>query len=244
MGLIPSFTVKMDILDVIYLSYLIPEERLRSAVPTALNIASPVAGKAIISLVIFHSRNVRASIFPFLRFTYDQFNLRTYVTDPVTGSTAVFFLKSGITSRFIAAATNLLGIPWQPVSLHLGGSLSDRNTFVDQTITGYWENPFEITLNRNRYVDSDLQPFSSVQEAIHFLTGPAAGFYNTSGGLIRFQVKHSKIEPLTGSISAINCPILSQSGLMTDEETRYPQSLFIAPEGHFTVYMPPVKLQL
>ncbi len=244
MGLIPSFTVEMDILDVIYLSYLIPEERLRPTVPATLNIASPITGKAIVSLVIFRSNNVRASIFPFLRFTYDQINLRTYVTNPVTGSNAVFFLKSGITSRFIAAVTNLLGIPWQPVSLHLGGSISDINKSTYHTITGYWQHPFEITLNRDQHTDPDSRPFNSVREAIHFLTGPVAGFYNTPGGLIRFQVRHSKIEPLTGSISSIYCPVLSRSGLLMDEEIHNPQNLFIAPEGHFTVYMPPVKLQL
>ena len=92
MGLIPSFTVQMDIYDVLYLSYIIPEERLRPAVPHKIRLAAPIQGKAIISLVIFRSKNVTASLFPFIHFNYNQANLRTYVIDPPTGKNAVFFL--------------------------------------------------------------------------------------------------------------------------------------------------------
>jgi uncharacterized protein YqjF (DUF2071 family) len=101
MGLIPSFSVEMDIYDVLYLSYVIPEERPRPAVPDSMRIAAPSPGKAVISVVIFRSKNVTASIFPFIHFAYDQANLRTYVIDPITGRNAVFFLKSAITSRLI-----------------------------------------------------------------------------------------------------------------------------------------------
>ncbi len=244
MGLIPSFTVQMDIYDVLYLSYVIPEERLRPNVPDSIRIAAPSPGKAVISVVIFRSKNVAASIFPFIHFAYDQANLRTYVIDPVTGGSAVFFLRSAITSRLIATITNLLKIPWQALSMRLDTGYDDEHRFTRYGAEGYWEGPFNIILKENH--DSGMNPalFQTPQEEMHFLTGPAVGFYNTSGGLIRFEVKHSEIKPATGAISAINFPMLTQTGLVTDDELGKPQSVLIAPDGHFTVYMPPTKLRL
>jgi hypothetical protein len=244
MSLIPSFTVQMDIYDVLYLSYVIPEERLRPAVPDSIHIAAPSHGKAVISVVIFRSKNVAASLFPFIHFAYDQANLRTYVVDPVTGGSAVFFLRSAITSKLIATITNLLKIPWQAVSMRLDTGCDDEHRFTDYAVKGNWEGPFNIILKEKH--DSGMTPafFQTLQEEMHFLTGPAVGFYNRSGGLIRFEVKHSEIKPAAGAISAINFPMLTQTGLVRGDELGTPQSVLIAPDGHFTVYMPPTKLRM
>jgi hypothetical protein len=244
MGLIPSFTVQMDIYDVLYLSYIIPEERLRPAVPDNIRLAAPIQGKAIISLVIFRSNNVTASLFPFIRFNYNQANLRTYVIDPSTGKNAVFFLKSGITSRFISVITNLLQIPWQSVSLCLDTGYDNERSFVHYAVEGHWQGPFNIILKANQDPVVNPKPFNALDEAIRFLTGPAVGFYNTSRGLIRFEVKHSEIKPAVGVISAIHLPMLPLSGFITNEELWRPNSVLVAPDGRFTVYMPPTRLRL
>jgi hypothetical protein len=244
MGLIPSFTVQMDIYDVLYLSYIIPEERLRPAVPDNIRLAAPIQGKAIISLVIFRSKNVTASLFPFIHFNYNQVNLRTYVIDPLTGKNAVFFLKSGITSRLISVITNLLQIPWQSVSLCLDTRYDNERSFVHYAVEGHWEGPFSVVLNANQDPVVNPKPFNALDEAIRFLTGPAVGFYNSSRGLIRFEVKHSEIKPAVGVISAIHLPMLPLSGLITNEELWRPNSVLVAPDGHFTIYMPPTRLCL
>ena len=88
MGLIPSFTVQMAIHDVLYLSYLIPEKRLRPAIPDNVRFALTFRDKTIVSLVMFHSKNVRASFSPFFRFDYDQANIRTYAVNLITGQPA------------------------------------------------------------------------------------------------------------------------------------------------------------
>jgi len=244
MGLIPSFTVQMDIYDVLYLSYIIPEERLRPAVPDNMSLASPIQGKAIISLVIFRSKNVSVSLFPFIHFGYDQANLRTYVIDLLTGKNAVFFLKSGITSRFISIVTNLLRIPWQSVSMGIDTGYDNQQSLARYAVEGHWEGPFHIVLNENQGSVVNPKPFNAPDEAIQFLTGPTAGFYNTSRGLIRFEVKHSEIKPTTGTILKINLPVLARSGLIRDEELWTPQSVLVAPDGHFTIHMPPARIRL
>ncbi len=241
MGLIPSFTVWMDICDVLYLSYLIPEKRLRPAIPEELSFAVTCQGKTIISLVIFHSRNVRASFFPFLRFDYDQANIRTYVLDPVTGGNAVFFLKSGITSPLISGVTRILGIPWQSISMRLD---AHNNPSHQYTVEGSWEGDYKIRLNEDQDLSAVLEPFQTPGEATHFLTGPSVGFYGSSEGIVRFEVRHSAITPSMGKISAIIFPLLVRSGLLTDDELWSPHSALMAPHGLFSVSMPPAKIRL
>jgi hypothetical protein len=120
----------------------------------------------------------------------------------------------------------------------------DEHHFTRYAAEGHWEGPFNIILKENRTSGITPALFQTLQEEMHFLTGPTGGFYNTSGGLIRFEVKHSEIKPAMGTISAINFSMLTQTGLVTDDELRNPQSVLIAPDGHFTVYMPPTKLRL
>lgn len=243
MSLIPSFTVLMDIYDVLYLSYLVPDERLRPFVPSAVSFAARSEDRTIISLVLFHSRNVRASFLPFLNFSYDQANIRTYVVDPVTGAPAVFFLKSGITSRLVSAATGVLGIPWQAISMSIEATPGD-GIFREYVATGRFEGDFRIRLTRDPEPPSAMPLFRSPEAAVRFLTGPTAGFYGSSGNLTRFEVEHSPMTPSTGILSAIECPVLVNSGLLTSEELRAPHSALIARHGRFKVSMPPAKVPI
>ena len=243
MGLIPSFTVQMDIHDVLYLSYLIPEKRLRPAIPDNVPFAVTFQDKTIVSLVMFHSKNVRASFFPFFRFDYDQANIRTYVVDPITGKPAVFFLKSGITSPLIAAITRVLRIPWQSISMRLDVQHGNNGSYR-YAVEGNWEGDFTIRLKENQDPLVDMEPFQTPEEATHFLTGPSVGVYRSSGGVIRFEVQHSAIEPSMGKMSAIHFPVLVRSGLLTDEELWFPHSVLIAPHGLFSVSMPPTRISI
>jgi hypothetical protein len=243
MGLIPSFTVYLDIYDVLYLSYLIPIKRLRPAVPDAISFAIASEDKTIISLVMFRSKNVRASFFPFLRFEYDQANIRTYVLDPITGKPAVFFLQSGITSPVTAVVTRILGIPWQSISMRLNVPHNDSRPYL-YAAEGNWEDAFNILLDENRDPLIDMTPFQTPEEATKFLTGPSVGFYGSSHNIIRFEVEHSAIKPLIGKISAIHFPMLVHMGLVTNEELYLPHSALIAPHGQFSVSMPPAKVYI
>jgi hypothetical protein len=240
MSIIPSFTVEMDIFDVLYLSYFIPEKRLRHTIPSHIPFALSYENKTIISLVIFRSINVASSLFPFLHFSYNQANIRTYVVDPITGSPAVFFIKSGITSAFVSFAARVLKIPWHSISMSLDVRY-ENNRPVQYRVWGNWEEDFNIELERG-HSPLDHDPFQSMEERVRFLTGPAVGFYGASGKLIRFEVNHSAVKPSTGKLSTIQCPILVSSGLMNDKELLMPQSILMAPYGHFTVFMPPTTI--
>ncbi|OPY74797.1 MAG: hypothetical protein A4E65_03737 [Syntrophorhabdus sp. PtaU1.Bin153] len=241
MNLIPPFKVTMDIYDVLYLSYLIPEERLRPAVPGKIPFAMAYHDKTLISLVLFRSRNVTASVFPLLRFNYDQANIRTYVIDPATKRPAVFFIKSGITSRLVSAVTGFLQIPWQSISMSL--SIEHRKNGTSRHVAeGVWGGSFFIDVTSNGKPPSNIEPFQTPGEAVHFLTGPSVGLYGSSGSLIRFEVEHSAIRPAAGIIETIDFPVPVRLGLVTEDELRSPQSVLVAPHGRFSVSMPPSRV--
>ncbi len=244
MNLIPAFTVEMDIHNLLYISYIVPVERLRHMVANNIRLIAPSPGKAVISLVMFQSRNVKASFLPFIRFSYYQANIRTYIIDPLTEKNAVYFLKSGITSRFVSFVTNLLRIPWQSISASLNTAYNKEDESSRFTVKGHWKDDFTIDLQATQNATVNPEPFNTTQEAVHFLTGPTVGLYKTSGGFIRFDVKHSDIKPSTGTISAMRFPLLLRSGFVLDGELLKPQSILIAPDGHFTIYMPPTRLFL
>jgi hypothetical protein len=242
MHIIPSFTVKMDLFDVLYLSYLAPVERLKPMVPGNLPFALTTGGKTIFSVVIFHSKHVSASLLPFIHFAYDQANIRTYVRDPATGKPAVLFLKSGITSRLVAGAAGLMGIPWQPVSVTVDAEYAGH-TLRRYDVDGLWGESFHIRL-REGGDHTRVGPFEDPHEAVRFITGPGVGLYGRLTGLVRFEVRHSVVEPLAGAISRIEFPLLESLGLLKREELSTPLHAIVAPHAHFTIFMPPAIIPL
>ncbi|MCX5805985.1 MAG: DUF2071 domain-containing protein [Proteobacteria bacterium] len=242
MSIFPSFAVQMDIHDILYLSWLIPEKRLQPAIPAHMHFALTHEGQTIISIVIFRSKNVVSSFFPFLHFSYNQANIRAYVIDPVSGMPAVFFIKSGITSPFVSFVTGLLKIPWNSISMCLDVRYKNDHLY-QYHVEGNWEEHFNIELKED-FNPLDPAPFQNLEEAARFLTCPAVGFYGRSEKLIRFEVNHSAIKPSNGRLISIQCPILVNSGLIINNELETPNSILIAPYGHFTVFMPPAMISI
>ncbi|MEN6615716.1 MAG: DUF2071 domain-containing protein [Syntrophorhabdus sp.] len=228
----------MDITDVLYLTYLVPESRLRPAVPEAIPFAMAHHGKTFLSLVIFHTKNARASFFPFLSFNYDQVNVRCYVRDPVGGQPAAFFLHSGITSRSVSCITRLLKIPWPAMSLSINATY--RNETVNYySAEGAWNSEFLIELKADAHHDHDYAPFTGASDTAECLTSPAIGFYKVSGGVIRFEVEHESIVPSGTNITSVQFPLLEALGFLTKEEMRDPHSALVTPHAFFRVMLPP-----
>lgn len=238
---LPPFSVKLDIVDVAYVTYLVPEGRLRRAVPEKIAFAMTHEGKAFVSLVMFHNRNVRASFFPFIRFNYDQLNVRTYIIDPVTGKTSVFFLHSGITSGIMSSATKLLGIPWPAISFGINGG--QENSEGGYSADGEWEGGITIKL-QEAPGPANYTPFRNMKEAIEFLVTPTAGFYKAPGGAIRFEVQHTFVVPSAGRVETVHFPMLEKLGYLGDDELQYPHNVLITRHGFFRVFLPPELIRL
>lgn len=238
----PPFSVKMDITDVLYLTYMVPEKRLRPAVPDKIPFAMTCEEKTFLSLVIFHNKNVRVSFFPFIRFNYDQVNVRAYVRDPVTRQTAVFFLHSGITSQAVSFLTRLLKIPWPAMSLSIDAAY-EKDRVKRYSAEGDWEGELHINIGEDHAHVQDYAPFRDVSGAVQFLVAPTVGFYAVSGGVIRFEVEHTGVTPSgNNAVSVVRFPMLEACAYMSGAELQHPHSALITPHAFFRVILPPTLI--
>ena len=224
-------TVKMDLEDLIYISYLVPSDRLRKTVPLVLPIASDGEGQVYVSFVAMKCKRVRLSGLRWPRFNYDQLNLRTYVSDPQTGAPAVYFLQSGVSISTVPLITRLLGIPWEKISFDLNmiaGSLYQAS--------GKWlgEIEFEIESRNNEAVQESI---------IHHLTGPMIGFIGDEGKLRRFKIGHRSLKVHPVVLNSIRFPLPVSRGLIMENELQRPDNVLMVPKTEFTVYLPPHRVR-
>ncbi len=243
MKLIPSFSVAMDIYDVLYLSYLIPESKVQPYITGPLTPATFRNEMVFLSIVCFHSKDVRVAGFPFIKFSYDQINIRTYVRDPNSGKNGVLFLNSGITSPVMALSTNILGFPWENIPFQLMAVKDGNNRYMEYRATGTWRGNIDISVKEDASSPAcnDLPP--DLKNTIQHITAPGIGFYNTRGWVLRFEVKHTEIKPHTGNILHIDFPFLTSSGLLTQHEMSKPDNILIADKGTFTIFLPPQRIR-
>jgi hypothetical protein len=235
--LIPTFSVSMEISDLFYLSYLVPSSRVASYVPKPLTPSLFVEDKVFLSVVCFHSRNVKVAGLPLVKFSYDQINVRTYVRDPFSGRKGVLFLFSGINSSFISLATNIFGFPWKNIS------------FVLKTTRNKIDQPHEIHAKGKWNGDIDIKlaeaPVSAISEGFRdtseYITSPNLGFYNIRGSALGFRVSHTKVRPRTGKMLQASFPFLVSSGLITESRIAEPDNILLADEAKFTIFLPPHK---
>jgi hypothetical protein len=242
---IPRFTVEMTVHDLLYLSYFVPIPRVLHLVPDLLSLEPVREDLACVSVVTFHSKHVRLHGFPAFRFNYDQINLRTYVHDPITDQRGVLFLRSGITSGLIAQVARLMGIPWDSVQFQVKTAPWPEKPGLLYTAAGYWGQCTADTVIEVE-ADSAQGPMSRApqawQEMAGFITEPRVGFYAPSGRIIRFEVRHAPVVPLQGRARRVHIPSLTSSGILTEEELKSPDSILLASEAQFSVFLPPRSL--
>jgi hypothetical protein len=243
MKLVPSFSVSMDIIDVLYLSHLIPIPRISPYIPKPLTPAPFANDKVFLSVVCFRSKNVRLAGVPFMKFSYDQINIRTYVKDPISGKNGVLFLFSGIDSSFISLSTNILGFPWKNMPFRLKTLKDENNQFGQYHAAGIWNGTIDIKIAEATSPPLPADPSHSFGDAAQYITSPTLGFYNIKGSALRFEVRHTEIKPRRGRVLCIDFPFLTSSGLLTTQEMTKPESTILADKGTFTVHLPPQKIR-
>lgn len=244
MKLMPKFSVDLTIHDVIYVSYLIPLSRVRALIPANLDPATVSDGNVFVSVVALRNTHVRLSGLPFINFSYYQINLRTYVVDPGTRKPGIVFLRSGVTSKLIAVFTNLMKIPWQDIQFAIQASKDNSGRYVKYSATGTWGEKIYIEAQEESHEAKSILPFVNREKVFEYITGGTIGFFALPGELLRFEVRHSIIEPRFGKVTHISLPVLAISGIMTEEEIHAPHNVLLAPYGRFRVFLPPEHTKL
>ncbi|MFC1914526.1 DUF2071 domain-containing protein [Chloroflexota bacterium] len=230
--------VEMTLRNVLYISYAVPAGKLRSLVPDILPLSTIGDDIAFISIVVLQSTQVRLGLMP-LRFDYHQLNIRTYVVDPVSGKHAVYFLRSGVTSRFISLVTRMSGIPWQLVDLET--EVNPQNGTDSYVASGNWEGRF--ILKAQIYSDDPKETpfFENRDTAVDFLIRPLIGFVGDNRRLGRFTIQHPEVEPQSYTLMGLDFPLFTSLGAV--DESSNPHSVFFLPKADFSIYLPPTRIK-
>lgn len=226
----PFTTVKMGLESLVYISYLVPAGRVRHFVPRVLPLASDEGGNVYVSFVAMKCRNVRLSGIPWPRFNYDQLNLRTYVSEPQTGTPAVYFLKSGVSMGIVPLITRLMGIPWEKISFNM-----DARSRQVYRAWGSWLGQIDFEIGSRG--GEALQ-----EQVVRHLTGPMMGFMGGEGKLRRFRINHRSLEVQEAVLNYIRFPLPVEEGLISETQSQKPDSVLMVPEAEFTVYLPPRRV--
>jgi len=231
--------VQMTLHDVLYVSYAVPSGKIRSLVPDTLSLATVGDGMAFISIVVLRSSRVRLNLLPFLRFDYHQLNIRTYVRDPGSGRHAVYFIRSGITSRFISLVTRVSGIPWQFIDLEIEvNTHKEKDSYV---ANGNWGGKY--SLKAKTCSDGFMIPpfFENIETAVDFLIRPLIGFIGNKRRLGRFTIQHPEVEPQSWILAKLDFPLFTNLGVVDEPDN--PHSVFFLPMADFSIYLPPRRIK-
>jgi hypothetical protein len=231
--------VRMTLWNVIYISYAVSTKILQPSVPSVLSLATVSDDIAFVSLVVLRSTQVRLSSCPVFKFSYNQCNIRTYVIDPISGQPAVYFIRSGVTSRIISLATSTIGIAWEFIELASNSGISKG--IPSSSISGDWKGPLFIRVQ----ADSSVAPvplfFQDRTSAINFLIRPLIGFAGDEQRLMRFTIKHPEVRPESWSLMELDCPLFKKLVAIDDFEN--PHSVFYLPSADFSIFLPPTKIK-
>jgi hypothetical protein len=229
--------VEMALHNVIYLSYRLHQEIIRPLIPASLPLAVIDKDDVFISIVLLTSREVHSTFIPLPRFTYEQVNVRTYVRDPQSGESGVYFLSSAVSSGFISAITRSIGLTWEYRTEKVS---SDGSITIN--IAGKWNEDFAVEVNSDTDKIPEYAPFKCGQVAADYLIRPLMGFFGDSQSLKRFIIWHPPVEPLSIKLLCIDFPLqrmlqLEQIDLST------PHSVFLVKNARFYIYLPPVGVK-
>lgn len=232
-------SVEMLLRDMLYVSYLIPHDRLRRFLPPVLKPAVVDGENVFVTLVIFRGKTSGAATIPTPRIPFDQVNIRTYVIDPVTNKPSVYFIHCGISGGLITFLYHTLsGMPVEHTPFSIMSEKSGNGNYVRYRVSGNWNGPFTIDAEEISPALVSLSPFPSVQDAIDYLIDPLVGFYSDGPNLRRLQVYHDPLVPRVCKPGNIIFPYLSELGIVPGHEIALPHSVLLIPFTPFLIYLP------
>lgn len=235
-------SVEMILYDVLYLSYLLPVDRVRPFVPERLPPATVNGEQTFVSVVLFHVLEARAARLPSPRVTYNQINVYTFVDVPGTEEHAIYFLRKGMTRPWPTRLARWLGMPVEPMHLEITPRRDRRLRYEHYAAHGHWHGEFHVEADEVAPRLEELPPFESGQEAVIFLTDALVGLYGNGRRLWRLDAWHPRFQPRVARVTQVEFPLLVEMGLLQEEEVARPHNVLIAPREHFLIHLPPRRV--
>jgi len=227
-----SKQLQMTMRDMLFVTWAIEPGTARRLVDGRLELDTKVIdeGKeaAFVSAVCFHVSDVRSSVIPVPRLSFEQVNYRVYVKAGAVP--AVYFIEMKVNSRMVTALTSFLSVPIQYDDIDISTSTEHSG-----------ELNYEVRSGGLRAAALMEQPGNNKPEdrvPSDFFTQRLIGFMGTGNGMFRISVQQPGLDAVPARPQIVQAASLEQLGLLTREESGSPYSVLYVREALFEAETP------
>ncbi|MFP5264897.1 MAG: DUF2071 domain-containing protein [Blastocatellia bacterium] len=237
--------IQMLVRDLMFINYAVDVDRLRPLVPGELDLdLVTAAGRrplALVSAVPFTVADVRSTVLPLPRLSFNQINYRTYVR--AGDGAGAYFFDMRVNSRLVTTATGFLRLPISyddieimtapaPDLAGVGGV--DESTYDPAphtlrcavTSSGPQGLAADITIGgRQESVGPREQAVSP-----DFITERPVAYVNVGDSLFKAEVRHPRMDALSSHVESVRAPALVSLGLLNMDEAMRPHSILYVRE--------------
>ncbi len=235
-------SLEMILYDMLFISYLVPEERLQPLLPPGITPAWVMERQAIIGVWLFHVLEAKAARVPSPRLAYNQANVYTFVRDPITQEKAMFLLRASVTAGAVARVARWLKIPVDVIRLEITPERDKRLRYRRYQAQGEWTGTLQVEVDEVAPRLNDLPPFANAQAAAVYLTDMLIGLYAPGTDIRRMEAWHPRLQPRVAQARMVQLPILTHLGVITEDEMARPHCVLLAPRGHYLLHLPPHRV--
>ncbi len=227
------------------ITYAIPVDRFKGLFPERFQLDSvEVNGQkmGLISVVPLINVDFTLAAFPFPKFTMGQTDYRIYIIDTETGEHCVWFLGTTLDSWTLAVPRYLWNMPWHAGKISFDCALNETTGLYEKyrmKTSSAWAQA-SVELVQSESDAFDFPGFPDTEFALVYLTHPLAGFYyRRDNKLGTYRVWHKELQVKPAKLRSANFKLLSDLGIVKEEEQQSPYSVLIEPINEFTIYLPP-----
>jgi hypothetical protein len=248
--------IQMLIRDMLFINYAVDPDRLRPLVPESLNldlIAGPEGKpRALVSAVAFQVSEVRSSILPLPRLSFNQINYRAYVN--AGEGAATYFFNMRVNSRLVTTTTSFLRLPisYEDIEI-ITAPAPDLAGASGVDVADYDPAPHTlrcaVTSSGPQALAADIR-VGMRQENVgpgdqaltpDFITKRPVGYIVAGDSLYKIQVEHPPVDAFASHVESLRVPAFVSMGLLNLDETMRPHSVLYAREILMNATVPSPK---
>jgi uncharacterized protein YqjF (DUF2071 family) len=209
--------IQMLMSDMLFINWAVEPEIARRFVDPRLELDTVIGcdgnSMAFASAVCFRVEDVRSSVLPLPRLSFEQVNYRIYVKSEDVPS--VFFLDMKVNSRMLTALTSFVRLPV---------SYEDIEIIAKQNGSGAVQYGFKSAgLRAEVAVGGESNTsYPTIEPA--FITQRLVGYAGAGEGVYKIQVDHPVLDAIAARVDSVEAPGLVELGLLTDEQSARPHS--------------------
>jgi uncharacterized protein YqjF (DUF2071 family) len=239
-----SIQVQLALKNLLFINYSVAPDRLRALVPDELELdtSTDAAGRevAFVSAVTFHVAELRSSLLPIMRPSFDQVNYRTYVN--AGEGPAAYFFHMNVNSRMISAAAIMMGLPASHEEIEIvtepASPTPDSEIRVVRCTT---KSEGRAGLEADIEVGGRQATIGPQDEAIppDFITERPIGYVKSAAdGIMKITVEHQRLDAITAHANSVRAPEFVSLGILNLDESSRPHSVLYVKEAVFRTYPP------